>query len=97
MRSYAKCAMALAALLVAATPATALTVTNGDKESWTIAVTIGEARTEYTLAGGEVVSVECDPSCSVHLVAALGGQDDIGRVTDAGELMIKNDRLKVVE
>jgi hypothetical protein len=50
MKSYAKCAMTLAALLVAATPATALTVTNGDRESWTIAVTIGETRTEYTLA-----------------------------------------------
>jgi hypothetical protein len=97
MKNYEKGAIGLAALLLAATPASALTVTNGDSESWTIAVTVGETRTEYTISGGEAATVECDPSCSVHLVAARRREDDIGRATNDSELVIRNGQLKAVE
>jgi len=86
MRSLSVLA-ASAILIAVVAPANALTVSNQDASDHTIAVVVGEKRSETTVGPGQSLEVACDPGCTLSILKPDGEHDKID-ATEADEVMI---------
>jgi hypothetical protein len=87
MLSIRSVAATFGALVLAASPAWAVTVTNQAKQEHTLTVDLGEKENDLKIAAGASLKLDCPDGCAVRLRSGPAGYD---RMAAGGEALVIN-------
>lgn len=75
------------ALMLATSPAWAITVTNQAKQEHTLTVDLGATENDHKVAAGKSLNVDCPDGCALRLRSGPAGYD---RMADKGDKLVIN-------